>query len=240
VLTSSWAVDLGLDGMCGARSWDARLGRQAFGALWTVRYAPAVRSLLLPDAVFRAQRLQFNSRKAEPPRRGFQAHRTIADDQAGFAEEFAGWKRQWQPERDFQPLPPQLWPGLVADGAFFDQLQQSVAASGRRLALFALPTNPLVIDTFQRRADYGRNSALLAAWAARHRVAYVDLGLQDRSDADTYFSDMRHLSGVGARDFSRRLGEALARAQRGLGAAAVAQPQDARAVQVVRGQETTR
>jgi hypothetical protein len=215
VLTSSWAVDHGLDGMCRTRSWDAQLGREAFGMLWTVRYAPAVRSLVLPDAIFRAQRLQFNSRKAEPPRRGFQAHRTIAEDQASFADEFASWKRQWQPERDFRPLPPQVWPGLVAQGGFFDQLQQALAGSGKRLALFALPTNPLVIDTFRRRADYTSNSALLAQWAAAHNVVYVDLGLQDRSDAATYFSDMRHLSGVGARDYSRRLGQAMARAQRG-------------------------
>ena len=217
VLTSPWATDLGLDGMCRTRTWDAQLGRDVFGMLWTVRYAPAVRSLMLPHAIFRGQRLQFNSRQAEPPRRGFQAHRTIAQDRAAFDDEFARWKRQWDPQRDFQPLPPEHWLKLVAQDGFFDRLQEVVGASGKRLALYALPTNPLVIDTFHRRADYTRNSALLAQWAARHKVAYVDLGLQDRADADSYFSDMRHLSGVGARDYSRRLGQALAQARKGLG-----------------------
>jgi len=215
VLTSSWAMDVGIDDFCRTRSWDAQLGRDAFGFLWTVRHAPAVRSLVLPDAIFRQSQLRFNSRKADLPRRGFQAHRTIADDQAIFDDEFRRWKAQYQPERDFKPLAPEVWPGLVADGAFFDQLQRAVAGSGKRLALFALPTNPLLIDTFQRRGDYARNSALLAQWAAHRNVVYVDLGLQDRADAGRFFSDMRHLSGVGAGEYSRQLGRALAQAQQG-------------------------
>lgn len=223
VLTSSFGADLGLDGMCTRRSWDAQLGRDLFRPLWTVRYASAVRSLVLPDAVFRNERLQFNSRKAGPPQRGFQPHRTIDDDAAIFDSEFAQWKAQWQPERDFQPLPPAVWEGLVKEGAFFDQLLQATRGSGRRLALFALPTNPLVIDTFRRRDNYVRNSALLAQWAARRGVAYVDLGLQDRSDAGRYFSDMRHLSGVGAADYSRRLGRALAQAQGAAGGTTTAE-----------------
>lgn len=224
VLTSPFGIDLGLDGMCNRRSWDARLGRDLFRPLWSVRYASAVRSVLLPDAVFgnHGDRLRFNSRKAGPPHRGFQPHRSVADDAAIFDSEFAQWKAQWNPERDFQALPPELWPGLVADGGFFDQLLQSTSGAGRKLALFALPTNPLVIDTFRRREDYARNSALLAQWAGRRGVVFVDLGLQDRADADQYFSDMRHLSGIGARDYSRRLGTALARAQRPVTATAAA------------------
>lgn len=213
VLTSAYGADLGLDGMCMHRTWDAQLGKDLFSDLWTVRYASSVRSLLLPDAVFRVPgQLRFNSRRAGPPHRGFQPHRAIADDAASFAGEFAHWKAQWDPQRDFQPLQPQVWDGMVAPGGFFDQLLQTTRGTGRQLALYALPTNPLVIDTFGRRADYARNTALLARWAAAHGVVYVDLGLQDRPDAERYFSDMRHLSGVGAKDFSRRLGAALARA----------------------------
>jgi hypothetical protein len=224
VLTSAFAVDIGADGMCSRRSWDAKLGRELFGFLWTVRYAPAVRSYVLPDAAFKYPQLQFNSRKAAPPRRGFQPHRSIADDAALFDSEFAQWKAQWTPERDFQPLPPQVWDALVAEGGFFDQLLQAMRGSGRKLALFALPTNPLAIDTFQRRDNYARNSVLLAKWAARRGVVFVDLGLQDRADADRYFSDMRHLSGSGAKDYSRRLGAALARAQQTGPLTAVAAP----------------
>ena len=223
VLSSPFGIDLGLDGMCNRRSWDAQLGRDLFRPAWTVRYASAVRSLLLPDALFVGSvQLRFNSRTAGPPHRGFQPHRSIADDAAIFDSEFAQWKAQWTPERDFQPLPPQAWEALVQEGGFFDQLLQATRGSGRKLVLFALPTNPLVIDTFRRRGDYARNSALLTQWAARRGVVFVDLGLQDRPDADRYFSDMRHLSGVGAKDYSRRLGAALARAQQARPVAAAA------------------
>jgi hypothetical protein len=215
VLTSSWGVDIGAEGMCRSRSWDARLGRDLFGGLWTVRHAPAVRTLLLPDRVFGHAALRFNSRHAGPPRRGFQPHHPIAQDEAAFRDEFSRWKAQWQPE-EFKPLAPETWPLLVADGSFFDQLQQATTRSGRKLALFALPTNPLVFDTFGRRQDYARNSALLAEWASRRGVVYIDLGVQDRADAHQFFSDMRHLSGIGAREYSRRLGRALAQAQKAL------------------------
>jgi len=210
VLTSPFAVDLHADGLCRTRTWDAQLGRDLFGGLWTVRYASAVRTLLLPQAFFSSPHLALNSRSDGPPRRGFQPHRTLAQDKASYESEFRRWKAQFDPERDFQPIAPGAWQKLVVDGGFFDALQQTVERSGRRLALYAVPTNPVVIDTFHRRANYAENSALLAAWAARRGVVFVDLGLQDRPDADQYFSDMRHLSGVGARDFSRRLGRALA------------------------------
>jgi hypothetical protein len=222
VLTSAFAVDIGAEEMCSTRAWDARLGKDLFGFLWTVHYAPAVRSLVLPDALFKYDQLRFNSRKAAPPRRGFQAHRAIADDEQVFASEFARWKAQYQPERDFGPLEPQAWPALVHTGGFFDQLRQVVEGSGKRLALYALPTNPLVIDTFRRRGDYQRNSALLAQWAAQRRIVYVDLGLQDRPDATRFFSDMRHLSGAGAAEYSRLLGSALAQAQQAWGRPPVA------------------
>lgn len=214
VLTSPFAVDIGADSLCRSRAWDANLGKQVFAPLWTVRYAPSVRALVLPRSVFRPDQLQVNSRKTGNPHRGFQAHRTIAQDQREYEAEFGRWKAQYVPERDFKPLPPEAWDAMVAPGGYFDELNEIVTRSGRRLALFALPTNPAVIDTFGRRGDYVRNTKLLAQWAARQHVTYVDLGLQDRQDANDYFADMRHLSGVGAMDFSRKLGQALGRAQK--------------------------
>jgi len=213
VLTSPFAVDIGADSLCRSRGWDAELGRELFGGLWAVRYAPSVRSLLLPEFLFQDNHLPYNSRKAGLARRGFQGHRAIAQDLNEYEAEFARWKSQYVPDRDFKPLSPEIWDGMVATGGFFDELNEIVARSGRRLALFALPTNPAVIDTFQRRGDYERNTNLLAQWARRNHVTYVDLGLQDRSDWTKYFSDMRHLSAVGAENFSRKLGQALGRAQ---------------------------
>lgn len=216
VLTSPLAVDLGVDGLCRSRSWDAALGRRLFDDLWTVRYASAVRTLLLPGAFFAPTALQLNSRSLPATDRGFQPHRTLEQDKAAYAEELRRWKAQFEPGRDFVPLAPGAWADLVAPGGFFDQLQVPVAASGRKLVLFALPTNPEVIDTFGRRADYLANSRLLARWAQEHGVQYVDLGIQDRQDADRFFSDMRHLSGVGAAIYSSQLGAALVPTEAGI------------------------
>ncbi len=210
VLTSSFGIDIGVDNICQSRAWDSQLGRKIFAPLWSVRYASAVRSLLLPQAVSVTPKLTFNSRKAGPPVRGFQPHRSIADDETEANAEFTRWTAQFTPVRDFKPLPSDVWEKMVSEGGFFDAFKAMVNRSGRRLVLFALPTNPLVIDTFQRRDDYIRNSHLLSGWAARNGVTFVDMGIQDRVDASSYFSDMRHLSGVGAAEFSLRLGRALA------------------------------
>lgn len=210
VLTSAFGIDNGLDGLCQSRTWDSQLGRQMFAPLWSVRYASAVRTLLMPEAVSVTPKLQFNSRKAGDPVRGFQPHRSIAQDEKDAYAEFDRWKAQFNPERDFKPLPPHAWEQMVAAGGFFDEVNSTVTRSGRRLVLFALPTNPWVIDTFQRRDDYVRNSRLLTQWAANTGVVFIDLGIQDRPDAALFFSDMRHLSGQGAADFSFRLGRAFA------------------------------
>jgi hypothetical protein len=210
VLTSPFATDLGVDTLCRNQSWDAEFGKKLLGASWVVRYPSAVRSLLLPGFMKGTAPLRFNSRSAGDPVRGFAPHRTIAQDRDTYDQEFARWKAQFDPARDFLPLAPTAWPALTAPAGFFDQFHLSVTQQGRRLALFAVPTNPVVIDTFRRRADYLRNSALLREWAASRGVVFVDAGIQDVPDADAYFSDMRHLSGIGARQYSRQLGEALA------------------------------
>jgi hypothetical protein len=210
VLTSVFGIDNALDGLCQPRAWDSQLGRQLFAPLWTVRYASAVRTILIPEAFSVTPRLHFNSRKDGEAFRGFQAHRSIEQDEKEAKAEFGRWKAQFNPTRDFKSLPPQAWEQMVAKGGFFDELNGIVSGSGRRLALFALPTNPAVIDTVQRRSDYARNSSLLSQWSVNKKVPFIDLGIQDRPDAALYFSDMRHLSGYGATEFSLRLGRAFA------------------------------
>jgi hypothetical protein len=214
VLTSPFAVDLGVDALCRNRSWDAELGRNLCPVCWTVRYPSAVRSLLLPEFMQGVKRISFNSRQEGEPVRGYAPHRTIAQDRESYNAEFERWKAQWVPERDLVPLPPQAWPSLTAPNGFFDELHQTVLLKGRRLVLFAVPTNPTVIDTFNRRADYKRNSLLLQEWAAKHNVVFIDMGIQDVANSETYFSDMRHLSSIGSRQYSRQLGQLLA--QRGV------------------------
>jgi hypothetical protein len=210
VLTSAFAADLGVNAICQNQTWDAKFGKSLMGWSWIVKYPSAIRSLLLPKFMQGTAQLRFNSRSAGAQESGFAPHRTIAQDQDTYEQEFARWKAQFEPTRDFRPLAPTAWPALTADEGFFDQLHRSVTKQGRRLVLFALPTNPVVIDTFNRREDYKKNSTLLAQWAAKRGVVFVDAGIQDVPDPGAYFSDMRHLSGIGARQYSQKLGEALA------------------------------
>lgn len=210
VLTSPFAIDAGIDSLCGTTTWDAKIGRSLFDGLWMARYSSTVHSLLMPDFMENTNSLQFNSRKEGISYRGFEPHRSISADPLEYNQEFERWKAQYIPERHFIPLPPQLWAELTAESGFFDQLKAIVDSTGRQVVLFALPTNPVVIDTFNRREDYYRNSRLLNDWATKRGVIFVDLGIQDVKEPEIFFSDMRHLSGEGAKNFSARLGAALA------------------------------
>lgn len=212
VLTSSYAIDLGMDDICRQETWDARLGRRLFSPLWVVRHASAVRRLVLPEFMSGTRMLALNSRSSGPGHDGFESHVSIAAESESYEREFSRWKAQYDPARDFQPLPPALWQGMTAADGFFDTIRQVVEANGAKLVLFALPTNPVVIDTFNRRADYLHNSRLLHAWASERGVIYIDLGIRDVVDPEIYFSDMRHLSGEGAMHYSMELGKAMARA----------------------------
>lgn len=209
VLMSAFAADLGVDRLCRKESWDATLSRKIFSGLWTVRYASAVRALLLPNAIFGEGHLKLNSRKEGDSYRGFESHRSIAQDLKTYPDEVVRWKAQ-NKQRDFKPLPHGTWQAITGPTGFFCEFHRIVRASGRKLALFALPTNPVVIDTLERRDDYRRNAELLRRWAAEWNVLFVDFGIQDVDRPTEFFSDVRHLSGTGARSYSRRLGEALA------------------------------
>ena len=211
VLTSPMGVDLGVDALCGAsESWDAALGRDLFGWLWTVRYSSAVRSVLLPSSFMPSDQLTFNSAKVGEPVNGYEAHRAIGTDTATYLSELERWKAQYNPAEHFRPLPPEVWNNMTSEGGFFDELKQVVEAGGAELVLFALPTNPVVFDTFNRREDYLRHSGLLRAWSKKRGVVFVDLGIRDSAPVSEEYSDMRHLSGRGAEVFSRQLGAAMA------------------------------
>ncbi|MGH8609965.1 MAG: hypothetical protein ACREX9_21910, partial [Gammaproteobacteria bacterium] len=210
VLTSSFGADLGLDVICRGRQTPLdSLAKAVAQHFWLLRYRSAVKSLLVPG--ISDSRLQFNSAKIGYGFRGFEPHATIAARPNEFEEEFARWRKQFEgrPEA-FDPLPHKIWEQMVGNGGFFDKMVEGIRSVGAEPIFFALPTNPRVIDTFRRRADYSRNSALLARWSADRSVIFIDLGIQDRGDAAQYFSDVRHLSYVGAENFSRRLGRAIA------------------------------
>jgi hypothetical protein len=154
--------------------------------------------------------LGFNSSKSGEPINGFVPHRSISEAPENYDDEFKRWKEQYNPEHHFVPLPDNVWPKLTEKSGFFDQLKKAVTKTGRVLVLYALPTNPVVIDTFNRRQDYLRNSELLKQWAEDREVIFIDLGIQDVVNPEEYFSDMRHLSGRGASLYSQKLGNSLA------------------------------
>lgn len=208
VLTSPFAKDLGVDSLCQKPTWDSKLANNLFSNLWTVRYSSAVRTLILPRFM-QNQGLRLNSRKDGEPINGFEPHRSIAQDRDTYDSEFTRWKAQYQPDRDFVPLQEEVWSKMVSQSGYFDQLNEMVRSKKRQLVLFALPTNPVVIDTFRRRVDYMRNSKLLQDWAIRNGVVFVDAGIQDVANPDIFFSDMRHLSAIGAREYSSKLGQLM-------------------------------
>jgi hypothetical protein len=95
VLTSPMGVDIGVNVLCGgSEAWDAKLGRKLFGWLWTVRYSSALRSILLPSSFTPSDKLAFDSAKVGEPIQGYEAHRAIGTDTAGYQSDLARWKSQ--------------------------------------------------------------------------------------------------------------------------------------------------
>lgn len=209
VLTSAMAYDLNLNNICGLEKWDAKLGKKIFNLIWLVKYSSSIRSLIMPNFVTDDPNLKFNSRIKNQPINGFQSHRSISEDMDIFQSEFDRWKSQYDPEKDFKPLDQNIWPNLLSRESFFDQLKEELDRRGVTLVLYALPTNPLLIDTFKRQEDYDRNSSLLQEWANQKNLIYIDLGRMDVDNPYDYFADMRHLSYLGADDYSQKIGEVL-------------------------------
>ena len=209
VLTSAMAIDLGLNNLCKTHEWDGLLGRKIFNFLWTVKYASNLRTLILPNFMIDEKRIKFNSRKSSDSINGFQPHLKISDDIDTYEAEFQHWKSQYNPEIDFRPLDKDIYPRLIADHGFFDQINEELKKCRLTLVLYALPTNPTVIDTFNRRKDYLRNSKLMNQWAEKNKIIFIDLGIRDVDSPEDYFSDMRHLSGFGANVYSEEFAELL-------------------------------
>lgn len=209
VLKSPYAIDKGLHRVCDAEpdplgAWVNDL----VGQLWLIRYRSAVKSLVIPPGP--GATLAFNSAKSGEGFQGYEPHRPIAVNPEEFEAEFERWKHQFEGHpQALTSLPVGTWERLVDYGGYFDRMAALIRATGAEPIFFALPTNPLVIDFFHRREDYAKNTKLLKRWAADRGEILVNLGIEDRANARLYFSDMRHLSYLGAGDFSGRLAVAL-------------------------------
>ena len=209
VLTSAFGIDIGMEDVCRLKTGlvDNFISK-ANNPFWLIRYRSAIKSIILPGT---NNQLSFNSAKSGDGFRGFEPHAPIANNPHEFEAEFSRWRKQFDghPEA-LSPMPPEVWKKMVAYGGYFDRMSDLIRSLGAEPIFFALPTNPIIIDYFQRRKDYLRHSALLHEWSINRGVIAIDLGILDREDANIYFSDMRHLSYIGAVDFSNRLAGAIA------------------------------
>jgi len=209
VLTSSFASDNDLDEDCVKSLWTDRVV-DVVEELSVVRYRKALRNILLPYAG--AGFIGMQSTGLEHTSDGYQPHLSID-------EAYDNYKSSWDrllidkanhPDR-FTALPIGNYPHFLQNGSFFDRWRRFGEERDIEIVFYALPTNPMLIDEYDRRADYTRHSMLISEWAANNDVVFIDLGIKDDYERNRDFSDHRHLSQYGAPKFSRELGQALVR-----------------------------
>jgi hypothetical protein len=201
VLTSPLGMDAGLGVVCEAPEQRLLDLRRMLERIWLFRERSALRDYLTgirPEPV---------ATEAEPT--GFHPHPSAGE--AGVKEFIGGLEsmRTNEPER-FTPLDPTNWPTAMSDDGFFPTLIDFARQRGMLPVFFILPTNPLSLDAFGKMETVESNSRALQAWAKDRGVVVIDLGVQRELSAETDYADFRHLSGVGARKYSRNLGAALA------------------------------
>jgi len=211
VLTSAFAKDYGLYHLCNTLAWPTPLVAAIEKVSATIRYRQALRTLLLGYSRD-SDIIHVASNGIEQFANGFFAHASIqAQPEEANIDQFLAEKKE-SPQK-FKPLPQEDWPALLANNGFYNQVASYFHARKVLPVFFALPTNPLMIDTMNRRPDYERNSQLFQAWAIAQSqpTIFIDQGIQDDYNGLLDYSDYRHLSQSGALKFSRELGEQLSR-----------------------------
>lgn len=208
VLLSPMGSDLDLARYCLGEEdeWlDALLER----ALPVWRYRSALKSFVIGDWGYS---IPHQSNALATRADGYQPHLSIRDDFDNHMQ--ALQSRVDEKSRNPQAFAP-LDQGIVeatgsADG-LLDRWKRLADIHDKDLVLFALPTNPWLIDFTNSREVYAQRSSRIADWAAANDVTYLDLGIQDQLTEEIHYSDIRHLSGEGAELFSEALGEVYAR-----------------------------
>ncbi len=214
ILNSAFAQDYGLYPLCNSQKWPAPLVNALENVSNIVRYRQGLRSLLLGSGNSDLIPIASNGLTQYPD--GFYAHKPIKDNQKEAEIDYQNFlKKKVEEPQEFGPIAADFWPTLLAPDGFFDQWAGYFERNHILPVFFALPTNPVMIDERNRRADYLRNSQLMRDWAAERTASitgptFVDLGIKDDYDPTADFADYRHLSEAGARKFSRELGEAIA------------------------------
>lgn len=210
VLTSPFARDMGFHHLCEPLTFASRIEDWAGSISAVVRYRAALKHVLLNRSGQQKGHLSRNSASIGPAVRGFQPHQAIADRMKEYEREKGVFlAEQTDNPLKFQPLKRGAWDAMTASGGYFDHWKATADSMGVQLVLFALPTNPFMIDARRRRDDYTRNSALLSAWAKANGAIFIDLGINDKVPMETHYSDHRHLSAKGAEVFSAALAKRL-------------------------------
>lgn len=210
ILKSAFAQDYNLENLCTSQNWTKYLIKPIEKLSSIIRYRQAVRTLLLGyDHPTDLIGVISNHIKQYP--NGFHAHKAAKDNLQDVQFDYQRFiaDKKTQPQL-FQPMKSQVWPNLLADNLFFDRWAKYFLKSQILPVFFALPTNPTMIDTRNRREDYQRNSNLMQDWAKKNDYLFIDLGIRDSYDKFIDYSDHRHLSVNGAIKYSRQLGEVMA------------------------------
>ena len=205
VLTSAFGRDHGLDAYCIDKAPVAELVNPVLDLSGTIRHRRSLREYVLSrqDSDF----IPRQSNALEYEDNGFQPHKSIEESRRNFQ---SSWDRRLEeksrhPDR-FEPLPPDMWPGIIGSHGFFRRWQELGEDLEVEIVFFALPTSPMFYQLYDRRDDYERNSRLIAEWAEENGALFIDLGIPDDLELEHHYSDFRHLSRYGAPVFSERLG----------------------------------
>ena len=211
VLESAFAVDTGMNVLVHQPTWQDRIAASLERPLASIRYRRQIRHAVLGKVDEPAGLIGLQSTGQDHHADGYQPHIPYRDNREDVDRTWRGVLEEKSSDGlRYSPLDPSIWNRLVEEGGYFDVWARSLTERKVLPVFVALPTNPRLIDIKERRADYLRNSALLRDWAAKRNVVFIDLGIRDSVDSETYFSDHRHLSGIGAPMYSAELGRALA------------------------------
>lgn len=214
VFQSAFARDRDLDMAISEPHWTTPLVRTVENVTPVLRYRKQVRHWLL-GKIAKAEVIPFQSTGLPYRDDGYQPHQSINENRANYEQ---GWVRVLEesrkPDAAYAPLSEDVWKQALAPNGYFDTWVDYFKSKGIQPVLFALPTNPALIDIKNRRQSYLNNSRELAAWAERRDLDFIDLGIQDQLAHDVDYSDHRHLSIYGAEKYSKALAIELAQRPR--------------------------
>ena len=108
-----------------------------------------------------------------------------------------------------EPLDESSWIAALSEGGSYDRTADTFRTWGVVPVFYALPTNPIMVDTVRREDVRQRNSDRMRNWAQAKGVGFIDQGVPRELDPVRDFEDHRHTSADGAARTTKQLAEAL-------------------------------